>query len=398
MKKTPPISIARPFSSASKAPRVRLSTTMATVLPRVGGGVLLTLLAACSSSQPTPGDPMGSGGSTAQAGSTSGGSSSGGSGGTAQGGTGASTTGGTSNGGTSNGGSTSSGGSGGTAPTLSGPQGTIPNQDYPESMVEIPREEWESALISPTLESEHHNQPAIINGYLQLTGNSRFSIYDISDPSAPVQLSENVSPEYCADCGPKNEGEAEGHQVSFARYGDDLFTVTINGYGVDVWKITDPALPVHLKSIALEGVNFGDFTEAVWGVYWQGSTIYVGGTNTGLHILDATDPADVTFVKSIPTPSFGNVSAGPLYAVGNILVITTPKESSGIATLDISDPHNPFVLDAISPSPKSYIGAFYNHHVYIRRRCASGTCSAIRPTSAPRTRRSARSRPPTAST
>jgi len=249
---------------------------------------------------------------------------------------------------------------------LSGPKGIVPNDSYPPELINPPREEWASALISPTLESEHHNQPAIINGYLQLTGNARFSTYDISDPTAPVMLVEVTSPEYCADCGPKNEGEAEGHQVSFARYGNDLYTVTINGLGVDFWNITDAANPAHLKSVALEGVNFGDFTEAVWGVYWQGTTVYVGGTNTGLHIIDAADPANPTFVKTIPTPSFGNVSAGPLWAIGNILVITTPKESAGIATLDISDPHNPFVLDAISPTAKSYIGGFYNHHLYLQ--------------------------------
>jgi hypothetical protein len=59
------------------------------------------------------------------------------------------------------------------------------------------------------------------------------------------------------------------------------------------------------------------------------------------------------------------VSAGTLYAIGNILVITTPKESGGIATLDISNPHAPFVLDAFS-ADKSYIGAFFGHHAYLQ--------------------------------
>ncbi len=256
-------------------------------------------------------------------------------------------------------------GSGGSPPEPGRPLGTIPNNSYPAELVGIERDDWATALISPTLEAAHHNQPHVINGYLQLTGNARFSTYDVSDPTNPKQISQAVSPDDCAKCGPKNEGEAEGHQVGFAKYGSDLYTATISGKGIDLWRITDPTQPTWVKSIHLEGVDFGDFTEAVWGVYWQGNTIYVGGTNTGLHVIDATEPAEAQVVKRVPTSLLGNVSAGPLYAVGNILVITTPKESGGIATLDISNPHNPLILDSISTT-KSYIGAFYGHHAYLQ--------------------------------
>jgi Bacterial Ig-like domain/LVIVD repeat len=245
------------------------------------------------------------------------------------------------------------------------PKGNIPSDSYPDDLIDLPSDRWRDGLISPTLESEHHNQPAVVNGYLQLTGNARFSTYDISDPTAPRQLSERVSPDNCATCGPAGSGEAEAHQVGFAKYGDQFYTATISGLGIDIWKITDAANPTHLQSVRIEGVNFGDFTEAVWGVYWQGTTIYVGGTNTGLHILDAADPTNVTLVNRLPTSMFGGVSAGPVFPVGNILVITTPKDSGGIATLDISDPHNPIALDAFTTT-KSYIGSFYRHHVYLQ--------------------------------
>ncbi len=237
------------------------------------------------------------------------------------------------------------------------PLGIIPNQAYLDDTVNLSRDDWQKGIISPVLESEHHNQPTVINGYLQLTGNARFSTFDIEDPTHPVMIAEAISPD--------GDGEAEGHQVSFARYGDDIYTVTISGKGVDIWDITEPKQPEHVKSIPLEGVDYGDFTEAVWGVTWQGSTIYVGGTNTGIHVLDARDPRDVAFVKRVPTSMFGGVSAGPLYAVGNVLVVTTPKESGGVATLDISDPKNPIPLDAFTTT-KSYIGAFYGRHVYLQ--------------------------------
>jgi hypothetical protein len=214
------------------------------------------------------------------------------------------------------------------------------------------------------MEVNHHiNQPIAMNGYLQLSGNAEFIWYDIQDPAHPKRLSGVVSPGFDPSMG--NNGEAESHQVSIARYGDRFYEVTTSGTGVDIWNMTDQTKPVHVKAVTLEGIHYGDFTAAVWGMYWQGDTIYVGGTDTGLHILDAKNPDNVTFVKRIPTSAFGGVSAGPLWAIGNVLVITTPKESGGIATLDISDPLNPVALDSIHPV-KSYIGAFYRHHLYLQ--------------------------------
>jgi hypothetical protein len=249
---------------------------------------------------------------------------------------------------------------------FSRPKGKLPNTPSPATMVNLPEADWQKGLVSPSMEVNHHiNQPIALNGYLGLSGNAEFIWYDIADPTKPIKLSSIMSPGFDPVAGGKAEGEAESHQVSLARYGDSFYEVTTGGTGVDIWNMTDQTKPVHVKAIKLEGINYGDFTGAVWGMVWQGDTIYVGGTDTGLHILDAKDPNNVTFVKRIPTSSFGGVSAGPVYAIGNILVITTPKESGGIATMDISDPLNPLVLDSIKPV-KSYIGAFYKHYLFLQ--------------------------------
>ncbi len=291
-----------------------------------------------------------------------GGGGSGASGGTpASGGTGgtpATETGGTSG----SGGEGTSGGTGGAVDDRppAGPEGTVPNDPQDPSTVGTTNSNWPDGLISDTLEFGHHNQPSIINGYLQLTGNALLAMYDISDPTQPEQLSFRESPGHCAHCG-----EAEGHQVSFAKYGDTFYAATINGKGIDIWNVTDARDPSHVKTIEIAGVNYGDFTEAVWGIAWQGTTIFVGGTNTGLHVIDAGDPGNASVVKSVPQGQLGNVNAGPLFAVGNLLVITTPKDNAGIATLDISDPHNPMILDSMLPGTNSYIGWFYRHHIYL---------------------------------
>lgn len=262
---------------------------------------------------------------------------------------------------------TGSGGSGEVDPNMiTAPEGKIPNMPMPASKVNLPRQSWRDGLVSPTLEKDHHqNQPIVVNGYVQGAGNAEIVFYDIADPTHPRMLSRIQSPGFDPRGGPKGVGEAESHQTSLARYGNKFYQVTTAGTGVDIWDVTDAHAPRHVTLVRLEGINYGDFTDSVWGMYWQGSVIYIGGTNTGLHILDAADPEDVRFVRKIPISQFGGVSAGPLWAVGNTLVITTPKDNGGIATMDISDPMNPVALDFITPS-KSYICGLYGKHVYVQ--------------------------------
>jgi hypothetical protein len=267
-------------------------------------------------------------------------------------------------GGSGGGGGSSSGGSGPVGFTR--PEGQLPNTASDPSTVNVSREDYAKDLISPTFLAKHHlGQFMALNGYLAVMGNEEFWFYDIKDPKKPAQLSEFLTPNREPTGGPKLEGEAESHTASFAKYGDKYYLVTTGGHGVDIWDVTNQKAVKHVKQLKLDGIAYGDFTAAVWGLSWQGNYIYVGGTDQGLFILDAHDPLNVTVTKRIPTSAFGTVSAGPLDAIGNILVITTPKESGGIATMDISDPVNPVYLHSIKPS-KSYIGMFYRHFVFLQ--------------------------------
>lgn len=325
------------------------------------------LLAACSGGAdlgPTPEGDGGSSGDTPSAVTGTGGGAST----TAVGATSSSSTSSSSTSGS--GGGTTAGAGGGPGGVeldmITAPEGKLPNIPMPANKINLPRDRWREGLVSPTVEAGHHqNQPIVINGYVQGAGNAEIVFYDIADPANPKLLSRMQSPGFNPRGGPKGVGEAESHQTSLGRYGDKFYQVTTSGTGVDIWDVTDARAPRHVRLVKLDGINYGDFTDAVWGMYWQGSVIYVGGTNTGLHILDAADPEDVKVVKKIPISQFGGVSAGPLWAVGNTLVITTPKDNGGIATMDISDPMNPIALDFITPS-KSYICGLYGKHVYVQ--------------------------------
>ena len=230
--------------------------------------------------------------------------------------------------------------------------GEIPNRSY------TPDQEGTLLPQFSMGEGYDHNQPSIVNGYLLLAGNGTFHVWDISDPFNPEGVSFFES-EFNVD-------EAESHSIAYAQTGDGrTLCVTISGRGVDLWDLTDIENPEHLSHMMLEGVDYGDNTNAVWGVFWQGDYIYVGGTDTGIHVVDATDPRDPSLVVRVPTAEMGGVSAGPLYAVGNLLVVTTPKNHRGVATLDISDPAAPSVLDFIIPEEDSYIGAFFGRNAYL---------------------------------
>jgi len=265
-------------------------------------------------------------------------------------------------------GSAGAGGSaGGTTVGFQRPKGQLPNVARDPGNVDVPRDQWKKDIVSPTMDDKHHhNQPTVLNGYLNLNGNEEFWFWDITDPTKPKQMTEYLTPNRDPKGGGKGEGEAESHCISYGRYGDKFYEITTGGHGVDIWDVTDQTAVKHISQLKLEGINYGDYTAAVWGLSWQGNYIYVGGTDTGLHILDAHDPLNVKVVKRLPTSEFGTVSAGPLDAIGNLLVITTPKESAGIATMDISDPLNPVYLDSIKPSAKSYIGQFYRHFVFLQ--------------------------------
>ena len=248
--------------------------------------------------------------------------------------------------------SSSGGGQVGTCPDTSEmprPRGSIPNVEYPPEMHGQP--------LSPTLLSEHHNQPTVLDGYLMLAGNAAFSTWDITDASAPVQMADFASEH--------DNAEAESHEVALARVGDTFYAATISGRGFDIWDLTDMTAPMHVSHADIEGIDYGDIAGGVWGVAWQGHYVYVGGNDTGLHIVDVADPSAPVVVNTLPNSATGGFFVGPVFAMGNILVLTTPKEHGGVATMEVSDPENPVLLDSMTLA-ESYIGWYYGGHVVLQ--------------------------------
>lgn len=228
--------------------------------------------------------------------------------------------------------------------------GHIPNQSYDATNL--------FKQISPQLSDLHLNQPSVFNGYLIFAGNGIHEVWDIANPFAPVKkatMNSNF-----------RFGEAESHQVTYAKMPDGTtYLATISGRGVDIWNMTTTTNPVLLGEIQLPGINYGDVAGGIWGVAWQGKYIYAGATVNGIYIIDVSNPAAPVHVGTVSQLNLGGVSAGPLFALGNLLVVTTPKDSRGVATVDISNPLAPKLLDSVASGNNSYIGGFYGGNAYL---------------------------------
>lgn len=228
-----------------------------------------------------------------------------------------------------------------------GEAGEIPHRDFPAHEV--------GQIISPQMGTRHMNQPSVFNGYAVLAGNAIHEVWDISDPYNPAFRAEMIS-QYSA-------GEAESHQVTYGRDASgNYYLATTSGRGIDIWNVNDIQAPLYMKALQLPGINYGDVANAVWGLSWQGDFLYVGATSNGIYVIDVRDVLGADVVATVSVTDLGGVLAGPLFAMGNLLVVTTPKGNAGVATVDISNPLQPIVMDFEHFSPKSYIGGFYGKY------------------------------------
>lgn len=110
----------------------------------------------------------------------------------------------------------------------------------------------------------------------------------------------------------------------------------------------------------------------------------------GFSIVDASDPADAKVMDvlvdgqpraAFPISKTGTFQIGPLFAVGNLLVLTNNRvgDGRGISAVDISDPRSPKLLSANTQAPGCYSMFFNGGQVF----CVDGTVGVydVTPTS-----------------
>ncbi|MCH8215511.1 MAG: Ig-like domain-containing protein [Planctomycetes bacterium] len=210
-----------------------------------------------------------------------------------------------------------------------------------------------------------HGYLAMHRGYLVVVfttdhgkGKGGFAFYDISDPRQPA-LVHRVQNELTYTFG-------EGHGYGFARYKDRDLVALQDGWGVQIWDWTDVKEPVQLSRIKLPPMSGGNYTDTAWWLSFQAPYIYVGGTNTGIHIVDASDPKNPHRVGDpVPIHQTGGFRVGPIFAVGNVLYVSSMEKHRGIATLDISNPTAPSLLDAKPKAEGIYSSMINGNRLYL---------------------------------
>lgn len=221
------------------------------------------------------------------------------------------------------------------------------------------------------------NAGIMVNGYFLTSfapdsglGPGGFLLYDVSNPRQIKLVKKIYEPEA------RTKEFRETHSFGTAKIGDKTYVVLPSINGVEFWDFTDVNDIKQVKKLALPGVNGGDYENVAWQLWWQAPYLYVASAGRGIFIVDAADPANAVLAnrgagKSNPvsTGELGGFRIGPIFTMGNHMVLTAMESNGGFASLDISDPLNPKVLDSIVGStPFYYATCFDGRNLHVSTR------------------------------
>lgn len=172
------------------------------------------------------------------------------------------------------------------------------------------------------------------------------SIYNLSNPKAPQRVHHIENDD--------TDVFREAHSLPVALIDGKQYIAIQTISGIQFWDFTDPLTASRVGDIDLPGVSGGDYENVAWQTTWQGRYLYVAGGNRGTYIVDAADPTDPKFVKEVSPSSTGGFRVGPLFALGDYLVISNMDQGGAYAVLDIRDPEDPVLLSRIDKLPRIY--------------------------------------------
>ena len=201
------------------------------------------------------------------------------------------------------------------------------------------------SLKSSKKNSRGHAAMQMFNGYLMGLeardsglGDGAIAFWDISDPKNPKRVATHADE--------RTKILFEGHNYGFTEL-DGKEIVFMNAQkGLQIWDWSNIKEPQHISSLDIPGLTKGAYANTIWWLAMQYPYVYMGGTNTGIHIIDATDLDHPKLVKSIPMSKLGGFKVGSLFTCGNLLVANS-FDGPGISALDISDPLNPKLIKTL---------------------------------------------------
>jgi PKD repeat protein len=216
------------------------------------------------------------------------------------------------------------------------------------------------------------NAGIMVNGYFLTSfapdsglGPGGFLLYDVSNPRQIRLVKKIYEPDDAT--GGRTKEFRETHSFGTAKIGGKTYVVLPSINGVEFWDFTDVNDIKQVKKLALPGVNAGDYENVAWQLWWQAPYLYVASAGRGIFIVDARDPVNAVVANRgagkpnpVPTGELGNFRIGPIFTMGNHMVLTAMESNGGFASLDISDPLNPKVLDSIVGTTPFYYATCFD--------------------------------------
>jgi hypothetical protein len=204
---------------------------------------------------------------------------------------------------------------------------------------------------------DHHNLVTVFDGWVVVPwapeeGGGGVALFDLSEPCAP----ERVGSAFSATM-------RESHTLPIAtRGGRDVLAVdqlSENGRGgVGFWDVTDPTAPVWLSELELDGVVYPDsYTRVSLSTFWQGDLLFVSAGFNGVYVVDVAEPsAPALLGRWNADPP---ILAGTLHVVGTVGLLSSAGLSRA-ALLDLTDPLAPAPLADLDVEDADGVGhSFY---------------------------------------
>lgn len=192
-------------------------------------------------------------------------------------------------------------------------------------------------------------------------GPGGFLLFDVSDPRNIKQVKRIYEPD-----GRTSEFR-EAHSIGMAKINGRRYISMHTTQGIEIWDFTDLNDPQQTSKLNLPGVNAGDYTSVAWQLWWQAPYMYIAGSNQGVFIVDTTDPENPFIANRgngrpnpVPPAELGGARVGPIFTMGNQLLVTSMDQKDGWASLDISDPLNPVLLDRTPNLAQTYYATCFD--------------------------------------
>ncbi|MDB5104164.1 MAG: hypothetical protein JWP91_1853 [Fibrobacteres bacterium] len=183
----------------------------------------------------------------------------------------------------------------------------------------------------------------MFQGYLLIFSNrcNRADVFDIANPKAPVTLKT----------------------FTFSGQGDDHTTPTAGTMVMDGGTLLDFASPANPKVVGTNPGFYGSVWPAFQWPYYYSTRSYddAEARSTPMYIVDYSALGKGKIVKQVGVQGILGFTTGSTQVIGNVLVVTSGDQFSGVSTWDLGDPENPKLLDAIKTGPGMYTSQMYGN-------------------------------------